>query len=691
MRCIGRCSCLLFMVLVLNCITKGQNQPEERHIAEVLEYLETNEQEINESYDISEISESITNYIHAPLRINLADKPELLRFPFFDERDAISITEYVNRYGAILSIFELLVIDGFDRKKVLICKELISLETNMPKEEIQLRKIFDYPGNKLIFKYESIAEKQAGFKATLNDQGENQNPKYQGDPSKFYIKYQYAYHSTLKAGITAEKDKGEAFTKNGGFDFYSGYIQYQDPGKKLKIILGDHHLQFGQGLVCWTGFGAALGGSSGSEKKYGSGIKKYSSSTENGYLRGLGLQYNTNSLISSISLSSVKDDANINQYDSINGKVISVSSLQNTGYHRTESEIYDKDAIRINNISGVLTYVCRTYSLGISFLATKLSADLNRNDTPENRYDFAGTKNINNSFHFNIILRKLTLYGEIAKKWPEGFAGITGINIYPGSGIRINAMYWNYSKKYHSFYGKAYSIINTIQAESGYHASMFLEAGKGYTYTGTIDYAVSDLVSTLCKVPQHKFRHHHTLRYIGNNLRIGIWYKNSKKTCTTSSDIDQAYQVDEQRSSSFKIKCTYNIQKNLILQHIVALSWSGPFLKNYGNLLIQDMRYTFRADKGQITLRYCLFDTKTYNDRLYVYENDLLYTFSIPALFDEGYRYYVLFKYKLSKSLRIGIKVGRTTYLHKHTIGTGYDEIQGNTKTRIKAQLIMKF
>jgi hypothetical protein len=85
------------------------------------------------------------------------------------------------------------------------------------------------------------------------------------------------------------------------------------------------------------------------------------------------------------------------------------------------------------------------------------------------------------------------------------------------------------------------------------------------------------------------------------------------------------------------------------------------------------------------------FETDGYNSRLYAYENDVLYSFSIPVFYDKGYRYYVNLNYDINKKLSIWLKWAQTVYKGKILIGSGLDEIEGNRKTEIKLQAMYKF
>jgi hypothetical protein len=55
---------------------------------------------------------------------------------------------------------------------------------------------------------------------------------------------------------------------------------------------------------------------------------------------------------------------------------------------------------------------------------------------------------------------------------------------------------------------------------------------------------------------------------------------------------------------------------------------------------------------GNIRLQY--FETDDYNSRIYAYENDVLFYYSIPAFYDQGYRYYLNVNYDLNSSISFG-------------------------------------
>ena len=97
----------------------------------------------------------------------------------------------------------------------------------------------------------------------------------------------------------------------------------------------------------------------------------------------------------------------------------------------------------------------------------------------------------------------------------------------------------------------------------------------------------------------------------------------------------------------------------------------------------------FKSFSGNIRLQY--FETDGYNSRLYAFESDVLYGYSIPVFYDKGYRYYFNVNYDFSKHLSTWARLAQTYYPDKNTIGSGLDLIKGHTKTEFTFQVIWHF
>jgi hypothetical protein len=93
-------------------------------------------------------------------------------------------------------------------------------------------------------------------------------------------------------------------------------------------------------------------------------------------------------------------------------------------------------------------------------------------------------------------------------------------------------------------------------------------------------------------------------------------------------------------------------------------------------LLLQDIVYSFRHFSLTLWLRYCLFNTDAWDSRLYTYENDLLYSFSIPALSGKGTRSYIMAKWEIGDWAELRAKYSLTSLISDKNIIVDKDEIK---------------
>jgi hypothetical protein len=108
-----------------------------------------------------------------------------------------------------------------------------------------------------------------------------------------------------------------------------------------------------------------------------------------------------------------------------------------------------------------------------------------------------------------------------------------------------------------------------------------------------------------------------------------------------------------------------------------------------GFLLFGELHYKPKpAFSGNIRFQY--FETDGYNSRLYAFENDVLYSYSIPAFFYRGLRYYININYHCSKKVSLWLRWAQTMYNNREKIGSGLDLIEGRSKAEIKTQLFYR-
>jgi hypothetical protein len=107
-------------------------------------------------------------------------------------------------------------------------------------------------------------------------------------------------------------------------------------------------------------------------------------------------------------------------------------------------------------------------------------------------------------------------------------------------------------------------------------------------------------------------------------------------------------------------------------------------------MVYQDFSWQCPGCPLHLDLRYAVFDTDDYHSRIYAYEDDLLYVFSVPPYYSRGYRTYLNLKYSWNK-LDFWLKWARTEYFDKAKIGSGLQMIEKNHKSTLYLQGRVRF
>jgi len=107
--------------------------------------------------------------------------------------------------------------------------------------------------------------------------------------------------------------------------------------------------------------------------------------------------------------------------------------------------------------------------------------------------------------------------------------------------------------------------------------------------------------------------------------------------------------------------------------------------KEHGLMLYQDVvseigtGLTFNA-------RLAIFRTDSFDSGIGEYEQDLPGTLTVPVLYGQGVRWYLLANYSLFESLHLSLKYVELIRDDVKTIGSGLDELPGNRDNRISIQ-----
>jgi len=114
---------------------------------------------------------------------------------------------------------------------------------------------------------------------------------------------------------------------------------------------------------------------------------------------------------------------------------------------------------------------------------------------------------------------------------------------------------------------------------------------------------------------------------------------------------------------------------------------AGVFTTGYA--IVQDLVYS--SGKWKLSGRMALFETDNFDNRQYIFEQDVLYAFSLPAYGGVGTRSYLLVQYGLSESVDLWMRLGRFSYTDRDTVGSGLEANEGPVRTELKWMMRWKF
>lgn len=652
----------------------------------------------DEELDFSTIYDDLHYFLETPLNLNEANKATLERLHFLNDLQIIEILDYRKKNGDFKTIYELQLLESFDEETIKRLLPFISVAPSKVEDKLTFGRVMRYGRQQVFTRAQFYLQPMKGY--NIPDSVVLENPdksRYLGNPLKYYVKYKFQYRDRVQWGITAEKDQGEQFfagEQKYGFDFYSAHLQLNNIWKFKTIVVGDFQAQFGQGLALWTGMTMGKSSYVLTIKKNPRELKKYSSTDENLFLRGAGATMQFGDFRFSAFGSYHKIDANITDVDSIDETDIrEISSIQNTGYHRTPGEILDKHAIGQTVFGGNVSYAGNWFKTGITFVNYTFSADLNKDLKPYQLYEFQGNSNFNLGWNYEFQYKKFMLYGETAISQNGGLATLNGLTVPLAPRLSFVTLYRNYSPEYQAYFSGAFAEGAHTYNENGIYFGMEMHPYKGIKISSYLDsYTFPWLKSRLNTPGTSGLEYLTQIDYDpSRSVSMYVKYKREIKPENTSQDVFIKYPVDIERWS-FRYHISFQINRNLTLRNRVEFSsYDKEDGLEKGFMAYQDINYKNSKLPLTLNFRYAIFDAP-FDARIYAYESDVLYGFSIPAYFYKGFRTYLVAKYNITRKITVWAKYSQFTYSNLNIISKGsLNEIDGNTKSEFKLQFRYKF
>ncbi len=638
---------------------------------------------------------NLVKYTVRPLNLNKAGSDELKHLPFLNDLQIQSFLLYRRLLGQLVNIYELQAVPYWNINTIKQVLPYTSLSDNNILDNIRER--WKGGSHSLLLRTSRVLEKSKGFQKSSG------SSQYPGDPLRLYLRYQYNYKNVLQWGLLADKDAGEQLFKGAqkaGFDFYSFHFFLKDTGLVKCLAIGDYRINMGQGLVQWQGIAFGRSSDMANVIRHSQVLTPYTAPSESGFHRGLGLTLQRKKLEGTFFLSYQKISGNLDT-DSVNSHRY-VSSLLLSGYHRTVGEIADKSNINQLSAGGTLKYSAAKWHLAVNAIRHHWSAPLNRTDKPYNHFAAEGNVFFNASLDYNFVFRNLYVFGEAAINKPLKKAVVNGVLIAVDPKVDVVFLHRLIDKGYHALYSNAFTANTATVNENGVFGGLSIRPNPAVTI---------NCYSDVFRFPWLKYRV--DAPSWGKEYQVSVAYKEGKLAEIYSTYRKQQKQINHRGTGNTTSVVETFSRVNWRIQSKIAINRSVSFRNRFeisryevngagsehGFMAFMDVGYKPPSGGWSANARIQYFETDGYNARIYAFENDVLYSFSTPALFDKGYRYYLNFHVDCSdwittsgaKPLKIDywIRFARTAYPGKTSTGTGADMIMGNRKTEIKMQVML--
>ncbi len=546
-----------------------------------------------------------------PIQLNKAKKEDFLRIYWISPELAKSIIETRNKLGGFKNVDDLNKVPG------------------LTDEVLELIKLYVTVG------VVSEPSLQVEIRTRIKESFPRETGKL-GDSRKAYERLKLGYKK-ISGVLLLEKD----YYEESYGDFITGGIMLQLNKRFPKFVLGDYKLEFGEGLL--FGYPPLITfKNQGMIKSRERGIRLYTNTGENTYLRGLALESRINSRIRNFIFCS---------RTLLDGKVESGEVFIYYDYesdHSTESGLDKRDRIREELLG---TRVEWDGAIKLGFTGYRNSHFLNPEGTEIGTHKLLGAD-------FSYKLAKTQWFGELGKcdtSWrlsspflcklnhhcSTEWAWVTGVEYKRGK-LRLGALSRHYPSHFYVFHSSPWadrSVTTGGLAGKGNYLYIGYKISKSTKFSGYFD-----VFTRLPKIYSQE------LPEQGLKYSSEIEHKVTKKFSITGRYSFKSIGVSW--SNQFRLQADIGV-KNIDMRVRGEKGYETD--GRDGELLYGDINFKLFRNLSFST-RLILFDSNLYKFKLYEYERDLPGLMTNRVIAGKGSRAYFIIKGRVASICELGLK-----------------------------------
>lgn len=578
------------------------------------------------------------------LSINEITEDQLHATGLLSEGQIRQFVLYRKWLGPFIDIYELQAIPGWDTATIRRLLPLLRREVSLP-EKFSWRKMTGNGHHSLLIRG-GMVKLDSADRSTM-----------EGNGLRLFLRYQYRYGNRLRWGWTGEKDAGESlFRKSNahGFDFNSFHLFYSGRKWLNGIYLGDYTVNLGQGLIQWQNLSLGKSSNAIQTLRQSEPVKPYSSAGEYQYYRGMAIVAALRSWRAVVFVSARSISARL-VFDSVSRQTV-MSSIDESGYHRKESEWKNENNSRLYSAGMQLQWSNRKIQSDVNIVAHRYRHFFKPERVIDSSGTFTGQYYLNASWSYRYRAGNLICFGETAIDRALKVATIHSLVASLHSSVSASLLVRRISRSYQGFFTGAFTDNGKAEEENGLYAGIEYKPTRKLTIQAFTDVFGKQRVSAMSHRP-----------VLATDQSLLLQIQPDKKT---------------QISFRWRIRNTEgNFYESLAvngMQQVKKITWRLELKSAQGELVetgiradgisvlperegmlagwmgLVECKIHPRMSWWRIECRYGIFETDSYESRLYAREADMLYSYSIPAFYGKGERLYCLVRINFDRWMRKG-------------------------------------
>jgi hypothetical protein len=586
--------------------------------------------------------------------INSVSEEELVELPLLSPLEAATIIDWRRLHGAIESIDTLDVIIGEERSRRLA--PYVSFEIPRAALKQKAQKVIE---GSMTGRLSWESPPRTGI----------ENGKYTGGNRHGYSRVQAGSPhygiSILQESDTGERDFG---------DFISCSAFVQNVGILNQAVFGNYRLSFGQGLLLGQGRFFTKGTDAvDGVLLFSPALRPYTSAGESGFLQGAAASVSTGSFDVTLFSSSEKLDANIS--DGV------VTSISDSGYHRTVTEISRKDNLEemVNGIN--LRYRYRSDDLSAGIGATLLDW---RYSYPLEWIGDGRYGSSNSAVEANIVYRQVQIFSEAAfSRDPDSISWIVGAQTDLAKGVTGVVSLRQYGLDYFSPFAGAFAEKGGGGSnEEGYYIGLRARVFPNFLIASSYDiFRFPELDRDDYPLPSsgHDARLYITWKQNRSMTWDGLYQHKEKEETLTQTDSGETvrYVMPVPRTTN-RVQLT--LRSRITPQFDLKTGSAYKCVQSHcieciqseqGWLLYQQFNY--RIAKLTLKSRVAMFNTDSFDAALYAYEDDLPLVYTLNSYYGRGKAFFILLDYEPVRDCNLTAKYEITWYGDREVYSSGND------------------